>query len=119
MYVIRLKNCAFFARHGVLDEEETLGQRFYVDAELTVDAGEALETDIIAGTVDYGAAFTLIEKIVTGKRRQLIEALALSVAKGLCAEFPQLRRAAITVRKPSAPIRGVLDYVEVTVAWPE
>jgi dihydroneopterin aldolase len=36
MYVIRLKNCAFFARHGVLDEEETLGQRFY-DAALTVE----------------------------------------------------------------------------------
>lgn len=119
MYVIRLKNCAFFARHGVLDEEETLGQRFYVDAELTIDAGEALETDTIAGTVDYGSAFTMIEKIVTGQRRLLIEALALTVAKQLCAEFPQLRCAAITVRKPSAPIRGVLDHVEVTVAWPQ
>jgi dihydropteroate synthase len=31
-----MKNCAFFARHGVLDEEETLGQRFYVDAVLDV-----------------------------------------------------------------------------------
>ena len=119
MYVIRLKNCAFFARHGVLDEEEKLGQRFYVDAELTVDGSDALETDIITGTVDYGSAFNLIERIVTGQRRRLIEALALSVAKALCAEFPQLRRAAITVRKPSAPIRGVLDYVEVTVAWPQ
>ena len=37
MYVIRMKNCAFFARHGVHDEEERLGQRFYVDAVLTVD----------------------------------------------------------------------------------
>ncbi|RUX35071.1 hypothetical protein EOA33_36345, partial [Mesorhizobium sp. M4A.F.Ca.ET.050.02.1.1] len=41
MYVIRMKNCAFFARHGVLDEEETLGQRFYVDAALTVEPGRA------------------------------------------------------------------------------
>ena len=39
MYVIRMKNCAFFARHGVHDEEEALGQRFYVDAALTVDPG--------------------------------------------------------------------------------
>ena len=44
MYVIRMKNCAFFARHGVLDEEEALGQRFYVDAELTVEPGRALST---------------------------------------------------------------------------
>ena len=42
MYQIRMKNCAFFARHGVLDEEETLGQRFYVDAELEVNPDSAL-----------------------------------------------------------------------------
>ncbi|TPL79379.1 dihydroneopterin aldolase, partial [Mesorhizobium sp. B2-3-14] len=25
----------------------------------------------------------------------------------------------VTVRKPNAPVPGVLDYVEVTVVWPE
>lgn len=119
MYLIRIKNCAFFARHGVLDEEETLGQRFYVDAELTVDPGRALEDDSIHGTVDYGVAFAVIEKIITGERRFLIEALALEVGKALVARYSQIRRAAITIRKPNAPVRGVLDHVEVTVVWPE
>ncbi len=119
MYVIRMKNCAFFARHGVLDEEETLGQRFYVDAALTVDPGRALEDDSIDGTVDYGVAFQVIEKIITGQRRFLIEALALEVGKALVARFPQIARAEITVRKPNAPVPGVLDHVEVTVVWPE
>lgn len=45
MYVIRLKNCCFFANHGVFDEEKTLGQRFHVDAEIHVDALPALDTD--------------------------------------------------------------------------
>jgi dihydroneopterin aldolase len=119
MYVIRMKNCAFFARHGVLDEEEALGQRFYVDAELTVDPEGSLESDSIARTVDYGVAFAVIEKIVTGARRFLIESLALEVAKALTARFPQIQRAEITVRKPNAPVRGVLDYVEVSVVWPQ
>ena len=119
MYVIRLKNCAFFARHGVLDEEETLGQRFYVDAVLAVEPGRALVDDAIGETVNYGVAFTVIEKIVTGERRFLIEALAMEVAKALTERFPQIRRAEITVRKPNAPVPGVLDYVEVTVVWPE
>ena len=74
MYVIRMKNCAFFARHGVLDEEEALGQRFYVDAELTVEPSRPLEDDSIEDTVNYGIAFTVIEKIVTGHRRFLIDA---------------------------------------------
>lgn len=119
MYVIRLKNCAFFARHGLHDEEEKLGQRFYVDAVLTVDPGRALEEDSIADTVDYGVAFGVIEAIVTGERRFLIEALALKVAKALSGRFPQVKHVEITVRKPNAPVPGVLDYVEVTVAWPE
>ena len=119
MYVIRMKNCAFFARHGVLDEEERLGQRFYVDAALTVDPGRALVDDSIEDTVNYGIAFTVIEKIITGQRRFLIESLALEVARALTTRFPQIKKAEITVRKPNAPVPGVLDYVEVTVVWPE
>lgn len=119
MYVIRMKNCAFFARHGVLDEEERLGQRFYVDAELEVNPDTPLEADSIASTVDYGVAFTEIEKIITGRRRFLIEAVALDVAQALCRKFPQIVRAQITLRKPNAPVPGVLDHVEVTVAWPQ
>ncbi|PSJ64332.1 dihydroneopterin aldolase [Kumtagia ephedrae] len=119
MYTIKIKNCAFFARHGVFDAEETLGQRFYVDALLSVDPGDALLTDSIGGTVDYGEAFSLIERIVMGERRFLIESLALEVGRALVAEFPQITRAEITIRKPNAPVRGVLDYVEVTVVWPQ
>ncbi|MBI1619494.1 dihydroneopterin aldolase [Aquamicrobium zhengzhouense] len=119
MYVIRMKNCAFFARHGVLDEEERLGQRFYVDCELTVRPDVGLEQDSIASTVDYGVAFMEIERIVTGKRRFLIETLALDIAKALSEKFPQMVSSQITVRKPNAPVPGVLDYVEVTLAWPQ
>jgi dihydroneopterin aldolase len=114
-YTITLQNCAFFARHGVHDEEEFLGQRFFVDAELDVTAGDALERDSIDDTVNYGIVFSVIEEIVTGRRRYLIEALALDVAKELCRRFPTIRRAKVTVRKPNAPVPGVLDYVQVSI----
>ncbi|MDP2734201.1 MAG: dihydroneopterin aldolase [Hoeflea sp.] len=114
-YTIRLANCAFFARHGVHDEEAFLGQRFFVDAVLEVEQGEAVETDSIEGTVHYGEAFQVIEEIVTGQRRNMIEALALDIAKALTSRFPQIRLARITVRKPSAAVPGILDHVEVTV----
>lgn len=116
-YTITLRNCVFFARHGVLDQENDLGQRFFVDAVMEVDAGAALETDMVEQTVDYGLAFTLIESVVTGQRRKLIETLALDIAKALCQRFPQILRTEITVRKPSAPIRGILDHAEVRVEY--
>jgi dihydroneopterin aldolase len=119
MYVIRMRNCAFFARHGVHAEEEVLGQRFYVDAELQVRPDTPVEADAIESTVDYGVAFSVIERIITGQRRFLIESLALDVAKALCERYPQIERASITVRKPNAPVAGVLDHVEVSVVWPQ
>ncbi|MBB1247556.1 MULTISPECIES: dihydroneopterin aldolase [unclassified Rhizobium] len=114
-YTITLANCAFFARHGVMDEEEVLGQRFFVDAELEVMPAGPLEHDALETTVDYGVAFKLIEKIVTGRRYYLIEALATEIARALAQQFPQIVRAKITLRKPNAPISGVLDYVQVSV----
>jgi len=79
--------------HGVLDERRRLGQRFYVDAELTVDPGRALEDDSIAATVDYGVAFELIEKIITARAVSSSKSLALEVAKALTARFPQIVKA--------------------------
>ena len=114
-YRIGLKNCVFFARHGVFDEEAQLGQNFQVDVDMDVTATDALATDNYEGTVDYGAVYGAVEKIVTGQRFYLIEALADRICKDLCAQFPAIRRVVVTVRKPGAPIPGVLDHAEVIV----
>ena len=88
---------------------------FCVDAELEVKPTAPLQADSIDSTVDYGVAFKTIEKIVTGRRYFLIEALATEIAHSLCSRFPQIVRAKITLRKPNAPITGVLDYVQVAI----
>ena len=114
-YTISLKNCSFFAYHGFYPEEAVLGQRFYVDAEFDVEAAAAAERDELEGTVDYGLAFKVIEETVLTEKKRLIEALAVAISKALLLRFPEITRVKISVRKPSAPIQGVLDYVEVTV----
>lgn len=118
MYMIRLRNCAFFAHHGALAPEEELGQRFFVDVDFAVDAPEALVSDDVTKTVHYGEVFKLMQKIITGRRFDLIEALAHAIGTQLLETFPQIVRVEITVRKPSAPIKGILDSVSVTVAVP-
>lgn len=115
-YEIDLKGCAFFAYHGVLPEEERLGQRFLIDVRLTVEDRGALAEDRLDESVHYGEAFGEIEKVVTQTRRRLIETLANDIATALCARWPTIRHAVVTVHKPSAPIAGILDDVAVTVA---
>lgn len=113
IYQITLKNCAFYARHGVFEQEVALGQRFFVDVVMDVESGGALVSDEVEQTVHYGEAYELVEKIMTGSRRNLIEALANDIAIGLAAWSPLIRRVEVAIRKPSAPIAGILDYVEV------
>ena len=114
--VIRLANCAFYGNHGALSAETELGQRFFVDAVLDVDAVEALRSDDVVETVHYGEVFATIERIVTGPPRNLIEALAHDIGAALLDEFERVNALDVTVRKPSVPIRGILDHVEVTVS---
>ena len=116
-YTIFLKNCGFFARHGFFEEEAFLGQRFFVDARLEVEADTPLQNDQLEGTVDYGVVYGVIEKVVLGRRRYLIEALAADIAVAVCERFSQIKRVEIAVRKPNAPLPGVLDYVEVNVDY--
>lgn len=118
-YTITLRNCAFFARHGVYSEEEVLGQRFFVDAVIDVDGGASIENDDLEGTVDYGKAFKVIEGIILGKRKYLIESLALEVAKSLCEKFNMIKQVEITIRKPNAPVQGVLENIEVSLVYPQ
>ncbi|WJH40127.1 dihydroneopterin aldolase [Aliirhizobium terrae] len=115
IYQINLKNCAFFARHGVFEQETALGQRFFVDVLMDVDGGDALVSDDVEQTVHYGLAYELVERVMTGTRRNLIETLARDVAVALCAWSPLIRRVEVAIRKPSAPIAGILDYAEVRI----
>lgn len=116
-YSIFLKNCGFFARHGFFEEEAFLGQRFFVDAKMEIESDTPLQNDQLEGTVDYGVVYGVIEKVVLGRRRYLIEALATDIAVAVCERFSQIKRVEISVRKPNAPLPGVLDYVEVTVDY--
>lgn len=115
VFQITLKNCAFYARHGVFEPEAALGQRFYVDVVMDVEAGDVLVSDDVGSTVHYGLAYEIVEKVVTGTRRNLIETLANDVALALCAWSPLIRRVDVSIRKPSVPIAGILDYAEVRV----
>ena len=114
-YTIVLKNCAFFSTHGVMPEEERLGQRFYVDATLEIEDEHAVLHDDFSAAVDYGEVYKVISEVVTKRRFRLIEALAHAVAVAVCERYEPIRAVEIAVRKPSAPVQGLLDYAEARV----
>jgi 7,8-dihydroneopterin aldolase/epimerase/oxygenase len=112
---IILKGLQVFARHGVLPEENKLGQRFALDVTAFLDLRPAGSGDDYRRTVCYDALTKLVIETVTAKRFYLIEAAAESVAQALLAAFPTIERVVVEVRKPGAAIDAVFDHVAAAV----
>ena len=109
---VRLTNIVFYAHHGVLKEEHTVGAKYEVDAELLFDFTDAAQNDDISKTVDYGAVYRKIRDALTQKKYFLIESVAYKIAQGLLDDFPLLDKVSIKVRKRNPPVDGICDYAE-------
>lgn len=112
---VHLNHLAFFAYHGALPEESRLGQKFFLDLELSMDLRIAGQSDNLDDTVCYNTVYKLVQTIVSTQRFQLIEALAESIAQALLEKFNKLQAVRLTVKKPEAPIAGIFDYVGVEI----
>ena len=112
---IRLDGMEFYGYHGCLMEERERGQLFFVDLVLFLDLREAGERDALAATLNYAEVYGRVRAIVEGKPCALIEAVAECVASDLLGAYSTLRRVAVTVHKPAAPIGGRFRDVSVHI----
>ncbi|WP_316861735.1 dihydroneopterin aldolase [uncultured Cohaesibacter sp.] len=112
---IILRDLAFFAYHGVYEEEASLGQRFYFDLDCYLDLRAAGRSDDESQTVRYDHIARHVEVIVTKRRFKLIEALAEAVAQDLLFSFETLQQVRIKVRKPEAPIPAIVKDIAVEI----
>ncbi|EJN93841.1 dihydroneopterin aldolase [Streptococcus ratti] len=110
---IILKGCRFYAYHGAFSEEQTLGQIFVIDAELTADLKAASETDNLEDTVHYGKIFEVIKNRVENSRYALIEKLAGAVCQDIFECFSAILAVTIRITKENPPIAGHYDAVGV------
>ncbi|HEU5471842.1 MAG TPA: dihydroneopterin aldolase [Actinophytocola sp.] len=102
------------ANHGVFEHERRDGQDFFVDVTAWLDLHTAARTDDLADTLDYGALAVRVAEIVGGPPRNLIEAVATSVAEELMAD-ERMHAVEVTIHKPTAPIPLTFADVAVTV----
>ncbi len=114
MDVIHIKRLEIFANHGVIPEENTLGQKFIISADLYKDLRRAGKTDDVNETVHYGQAAVLIKQISEKSVFKLIEKLAEEIADALLKKFP-VEKVKVTIEKPWAPVRLPLETVAVEI----
>jgi len=112
MDVIRLKNMLFYGYHGVNESEKELGGKFEVDLELSTSLKKPGLSDDLHDTVDYEAVYKMVNNCVESKRYFLLEALAEDISRSVINKY-DIDAVVIRIRKPNAPVSGVIDTVEV------
>ncbi len=113
---IEIENLEVFAHHGVLQEENSLGQKFLISAKFYLQTKTAGLKDDISQSLDYSAVCYFIKKKLEERNYRLIEAVAEHLAQDLLLEYDSIRQVDLTVKKPWAPILLPLETVAVSIS---
>lgn len=112
---ITIKDQEVFCHHGVFKEENVLGQKFLVTTILDIDSRRAGKTDDLDASINYALVADLVEEEMTRQNDALIERVAERLADQILKHFALVRKVAIEVKKPWAPILKHVDYVSVRI----
>jgi len=113
--MIFITGVVIHARHGVMDHETEVGQRFVIDLELSIDLSNSSRTDRLADTVSYSNVVTTATAAFKNANSQLLERAAGAVADAVLAAFPKVNAVKVTVHKPHSPIAAIFDDVGVVL----
>ncbi|MBC2025220.1 dihydroneopterin aldolase [Listeria booriae] len=112
---IYLNELTFYGYHGVLPEENTLGQTFIISLTLGVSTEKAGKSDEVADTVSYAEVYETVKEIAQQKQFKLIEALAETIASTVLHDYPLIKEITVKVTKPNPPIPGHYHSVAVEI----
>lgn len=112
---IFVSNLCLYVHHGVMPEENTLGLRLYLDIDCEVDLSACLEHDDYHKAVCYGSLCEIAKTVSDSARFNLLESLGDRIAREILSRYHNVKRATVTIRKPSAPIPMALDHAGVEI----
>lgn len=114
---ISINKLKIYAYHGVLDQENRVGNNFLVSVKLYYPISRAMINDNLSGTLNYAEAINLIKNIMKTPSH-LIENVIERIRISLTNQYPLIEGGVITIEKLSPPIPNTqLESVAVTYEW--
>ncbi|MCK9311046.1 MAG: dihydroneopterin aldolase [Bacteroidales bacterium] len=112
MDYLLINNMQFYAYHGVYEQENKVGNNYFVDLKLGIDLSKACKSDSLEDTINYAFVFEKVNAVMN-KPCKLIEHLAENICQELKASFSEIKDIEIKVTKANPPIQGQIDSVSV------
>jgi dihydroneopterin aldolase len=111
---VEVRGLSVYTHHGVSDAEQEVGQRLVVDVTLEVADCDAVLTDRVEDTIDYGEVADIVTLAATERSYRTLERLCLVIGERLIERFGA-ESARIRAAKPEPPLPLSIDEVAVEV----
>jgi len=112
---IIINDMVFYGYHGVLPEENKLGQKFTVHAQLMLNLAAAGRSDELKQSVSYADVFTICKNVVENRVFKLLETLAETISEQILMQHKLVEQCTVQVVKENPPIPGHFGSAAVEV----
>jgi 7,8-dihydroneopterin aldolase/epimerase/oxygenase len=114
---VEIVGLSLYTHHGVSAAEREVGQRLVLDVRFDVGEPDALITDRVEDTVDYGEVCQVIALLAQQRSYKTLERLCAVIAERLASQFGA-EMVTVKASKPEPPIPLPVEEVSVEV-WRE
>jgi len=111
---VEIVGLSLYTHHGVTAAEREIGQRLVLDVRFDVGEPDALITDRVEDTVDYGEVCQVIALIAQQRSYKTLERLCAVIADRLASQFGA-ESVTVKAAKPEPPIPLPVEQVSVEV----
>ncbi|QBQ40822.1 dihydroneopterin aldolase [Sphingobacterium psychroaquaticum] len=112
---VALRDMRFFSPIGFYEEEQLLGNEFFVDLIVSFPF-TMVDKEDLGHTLNYEELFALLTAVMRTKRK-LLESAAAEILEGVCSRFPFVEQVRVVVRKTTPPFGWDTLNSEVTLCY--
>jgi len=100
---IYLDDMHFYAYHGVMEQERSVGGEYSVSLTVETDLTEAVRTDDVADTINYAALYEIVKSEMAVPSK-LLEHVAGRIGQRIMETFERITMLTIQVTKVNPPM---------------
>lgn len=113
---IEIERLKVFGRHGVLQQERTVGNMFEISVSLAFPCSYAMRTDRVDLTINYADVVDIIKQEMAFPSK-LLENVVYRIYQTISIRFPQVTGGRIALHKIQPPISAEVARVGFVYEW--
>lgn len=113
-FEISIDDARFHAFHGVMEQENVVGNEFIVNLSVVIPWSEEIYTDSLSASISYADLYEILKRQMNSPRK-LIETVATSIADEIEHRWPHILSGKVSICKSAPPITGIDGSAKVVL----